>query len=170
MSVGERGVSEQYRKASEVVAALFSGLEQESLNRSNNLVRGWKETVGAKIAAHSKVIDISKGNLIVEVDHPGWSQQIVLDKRRIVQTISRMFPDLEFRNIVIRVVSECKEPYRPEPVVVGEGIPRSGSEKGPEAGDGTEGADVAIREDMDDELKAVLCRLKDSLRNGKKDR
>lgn len=160
-------MSEQYRKASEVVAALFSGLEQESLDRSNNLVRGWKETVGAKIAAHSKVIDLSKGNLIVEVDHPGWSQQIVLDKKRIVQTISKMFPGLEFRNIVIRVVSECKEPYRAETVVVGEGIPRSVSEEIPEE---TDGADVAVREDMDDELKAVLSRLKDSLSKGKRDR
>lgn len=153
-------MSEQFRKASDVITALFSGLEQESLNRSNNLVRGWKETVGPKIAAHSKVIDLAKGNLIVEVDHPGWSQQILLDKKRIVQTISKNFPDLEFRNIVIRVVSECTEPYRKEDLVVGEGIPRVETE---------DTIDVPIREDMNDELKAVLAKLKDSIRKGKRD-
>lgn len=152
-------MSERYRKASEVVTALFSGLEKDSIDRSNNLVRGWKETVGAKIAAHSKIIDLAKGNLIVEVDHSGWSQQILLDKRRIVQSLSRSFTDLEIRNIVIRVVSECRDPYRPQEEVGG-GIPRCPVEDAP---------DVAVREDMDDSLKAALSRLKDSMRNGKRD-
>lgn len=152
-------MSERYRKASEVVTALFSGLEKESLDRSNNLVCGWKETVGPKISAHSKVIDLAKGNLIVEVDHSGWSQQILLDKRRIVQALSRAFTDLEIRNIVIRVVSECREPYQPQESIGG-GIPRCPVEDVP---------DVAVREDVDDSLKAALSRLKDSMRKGKRD-
>lgn len=157
MSKEENGVSETFRKASDVVTALFSGLEQESLSRSNNLVRGWKETVGPKLAAHSKVIDLDKGNLVIEVDHPGWSQQLLFEKKRIIDTLSRNFPDLQFRNIVIRVVSECSYPYKKNEETVGSGVPRVVEEE----------EDVEVRQDVDDELKKVLEKLKNSIRKGR---
>jgi hypothetical protein len=150
-------MSEQFRKASDIVSALFSGLERESLERSNSLVRGWKETVDPKVAAHSRIVDLDKGNLIVEVDHPGWSQQLLLSKKRILDSLSRSFPDLEFRNLVIRVVSECKEPYKKTDEVVGSGIPRAAEEE----------PDVEVRQDVDDELKNVLEKLKNSIRKGR---
>jgi Protein of unknown function (DUF721). len=150
-------MSEQFRKASDIVSALFSGLERDSLERSNNLVRGWKETVDPKVAAHSRIVDLDKGSLVIEVDHPGWSQQILLSKKRILDTLSRSFPDLEFRNIVIRVVSECKTPYKKSDEVVGSGIPRVAEEI----------PDVEVRQDVDDDLKKVLEKLKDSIRKGR---
>lgn len=149
-------MSEQFRKASDIVSALFSGLEQDSLERSNSLVRGWRETVDPKVAAHSRIVDLDKGNLIVEVDHPGWSQQLLLSKKRILTTLSRSFPDLEFRNLVIRVVSECKTPYKKTDVIVGSGIPRVVEDE----------PDVEVRQDIDDELKEVLEKLKNSIRKG----
>lgn len=152
-------MSEQFRKASDIVSALFSGLEQESFERSNNLVRGWKASVDPKVAAHSRIVDLDKGSLIVEVDHPGWSQQILLSKKRIMDTLSRSFPDLEFRNIVIRVVSECKTPYKKNDEIVGSGIPRVVEEE----------PDVEVRQDVDDELKKVLEKLKNSIRKGRSD-
>ena len=153
----ENGMTDKFKKASDVVNALFSGLNTQSMETANSIVRGWKETVGDKIASHSKIIDVNKGNLIVEVDHPGWSQQILFRKKQIITVLSTNFPDLQIRNIILRVVSECVTPYVQSNEIIGSGIPRiTENEK-----------DVEINESMDDELKIVLERLKASIKKGK---
>ena len=155
--MGESGMNDQYKKASEVVNALFSGFNSQGMNTANSIIRGWKETVGDKIASHSKIIDVNKGNLIVEVDHAGWSQQILLRKKQIITVLSTNFPDLNIRNIILRVVSECETPYVQTDEIVGSGVLRVTENE----------QDVEINQSMDDELKQVLERLKASIKKGK---
>lgn len=150
-------MNDQYKKASEVVNALFSGFNSQGMNTANSIIRGWKETVGDKIASHSKIIDVNKGNLIVEVDHAGWSQQILLRKKQIITVLSTNFPDLNIRNIILRVVSECETPYVQTDEIVGSGVLRVTENE----------QDVEINQSMDDELKQVLERLKASIKKGK---
>ena len=150
-------MNRDFKKASEVVNALFSGISSQGMEKSNSIIRGWKETLGDKIASHSKIIDINKGNLIVEVDHPGWSQQILFRKKQIITVLSTNFPDLDIKNIILRVVSECRTPYVKNEEQIGSGIPRiTESEK-----------DVEVNQSMDDELIKVLEKLKASIKKGK---
>ena len=150
-------MNDKFKKASDVVNALFSGFNSQGMETANSIIRGWKETVGDKIASHSKIIDVNKGNLIIEVDHPGWSQQILFKKKQIITVLSTNFPDLNIRNIIIRVVSECITPYIQTNEVIGSGIPRvTEYEK-----------DVEVNQSMDDELKQVLEKLKASIKKGK---
>ena len=150
-------MNDKFKKASDVVNVLFSGINTQGMETANSIIRGWKETVGDKIASHSKIIDVNKGNLIIEVDHPGWSQQILFRKKQIITVLSTNFPDLNIRNIIIRVVSECVTPYLQTNEVIGSGIPRvTENEK-----------DIEVNQSMDDELKQVLERLKASIKKGK---
>jgi len=150
-------MSKDFRKASEVVSALFSGIDPSSIAKANSFSRGWKESVGDRIASHSKVIDVDKGSIIVEVDHPGWSQEIQFRKDHIIRTLSSGFPEFGIKNLVIRVSSECKTPYARPKATVGEGIKRVEEDI----------PDVAISDTVSDDLKDVLSRLRDSIKKGK---
>jgi hypothetical protein len=156
-------MSDNFRKAGDVLNSLFSGFNTDGLNQANSFLRSWREIAGEKIAAHSRVMDVDRGNVVVEVDHPGWSQQILFRKKQIVYALSRGYPELGIKNLVLRVSSECKVPYARSSSSVGAGIPRADVQ-----GTATEiEPDVAIREDMNDELKDLFGKLKDSIRKGK---
>ncbi len=148
----------EFRKASEIVSKFFDGLKTDDFNRVNSFLSGWNTIVGDKIAAHSRVIDVDKGMLIIEVDHPGWSQQILFLKRKILFGLGSQFPDFKITNLTIRVVSECIEPYKRLDVPVGEGIPRV---------EDTEDTAV-IDSSLDNPLKVALEKLKISIERGKK--
>ncbi len=146
-----------YRKAADLVSALFDGMMNKEMNQSMSFIRGWKSVVGDKLAAHSKIIDLDRGSIIVEVDHPGWSQQILLQKKRIVSSLSRSFPELQIQNIQIRVLSECSAPYVKEATPIGEGLHRNSEEE----------TDVSVNAELPDELQDLFSKLKESIRKGK---
>lgn len=182
-------MSGEFKKASDIVNALFQGFNDSGMRQASSFLRSWREIVGDKIAAHSRVVDVNKGCIVVEVDHPGWSQQLLFIKKRVIGELSRAFPELDISTMVIRVVSECKTPYKRQENPVGSGIPRASDQSGVLSGQAasrggqdsavTAGADaspatpeaepdVPLRPDLDDELKNVLGRLKESIRRGKR--
>ncbi len=150
-------MSKEFRKASEVVSALFSGIDPSAMAKATSFSRGWKESVGERIASHSRVVDVDKGSIIVEVDHPGWSQEIQFRKDHIIRILSSSFPEFGIKNLVLRVSSECKTPYTRPKEKVGAGIQRV-TEDIP---------DVAISDTVSDDLKDVLSRLRESIKKGK---
>lgn len=145
------------RTAGEVISRLFESIEKENFEQANQFLKSWKAVVGERIAAHSKVIDINKGNLIVEVDHPGWSQQLLLNKKRILRDLSSKFPELAIKNLSIRVASVCSSSYVRQETPVGSGIPRAVPEEPvPE-----------LDTSLDDPLQDVLKKLRNSMKKGK---
>ena len=68
----------------------------------------WASIVGEKQAAHSKLIDIKHQIALIEVDHPGWSQQILLNKKYILRNFQKKYPQLEVKNISVIVSSYYK--------------------------------------------------------------
>ena len=151
-------MSKEFRKASDLINVLFDGFNTSGMEKANAFFRSWKELVGEKIAAHSRIVDVSRGAVIVQVDHPGWSQQIQFRKAAILASLSRNYPELGIKTLVIRVVAECDPPYKRPETTIGEGVPRSKEEVH---------ADIPINQQLNDELKDVLSRLKESIRNGK---
>lgn len=158
-------MANDFRKASDVLNALFSGFDSDGLRQSNSFIRGWKETVGDKVSAHSKVVDVDRGILTVEVDHPGWNQQIQYMKKRILSSLSRSFPELGIVSIAVRVKSETAAPYQRQNGKVGEGLTRSAEETGETA----EESDAPVNESLNPELQDLFARLKASIKRGKPD-
>jgi hypothetical protein len=58
---------------------------------------------GLSLADHSRVYEMRHHSLFVEVDHNGWMQILLLRKPRILGSLQRKFPELEIRDIKIRV-------------------------------------------------------------------
>lgn len=70
-----------------------------------DIYSSWAAIVGEKQASHSRLIDIKHQIAIIETDHSGWSQQILLNKRYIIRNFQKKYPQLEVKNISVIVSS-----------------------------------------------------------------
>lgn len=93
------------KKASDFLKVILNGLIDEKISKADSVLRLWKKAVGEKIASHSRIIDISNGNLLIETDHPGWSQQILFRKKRILEDLNRSIPEFDIKNLLVRIRS-----------------------------------------------------------------
>ncbi|PID79439.1 hypothetical protein CSB20_10290 [bacterium DOLZORAL124_64_63] len=64
------------------------GLQERFDERSPLL--SWPEIVGAKIAEHSRAVDITDGVLILEADHGVWRQEVSLLVPMIIQKFNAL--------------------------------------------------------------------------------
>jgi hypothetical protein len=96
----------RFKDVSTLLRAFF---DEERLRRGGQYSKffsSWKEIVGERLASHSRVGDIEKGILVVEVEHPGWIQLLQLRQSEILQATCRRFPELELHGIVFRLWHE----------------------------------------------------------------
>ncbi|MCK4514886.1 MAG: DUF721 domain-containing protein [Spirochaetaceae bacterium] len=70
------------------------------------LFRGWRQIVGDRIADHAEPVDIRGSALIVEADHPGWVQMVMMSQTRILQEVKTRYPELTITGLHIRVVGD----------------------------------------------------------------
>ncbi len=87
-------VGEILKKFFEEKGLSFSGREVK-------IFTGWNSLVEPNIARHSRVIEVEENKLIVEVDHPGFSQLIYLKKNVILNKLNREYPDLVINDIKV---------------------------------------------------------------------
>ena len=93
------------KKISELIMLYSDRLGLSTYATALDIYASWTAIVGEKQAAHSKLIDIKHQTAIIETDHPGWSQQILLNKRRIIRNFQKKYPQLEVKDISVMVVS-----------------------------------------------------------------
>ncbi len=149
-------MNDQIKKASDIISLLFSELNQEQLKQANEITFHWKDCVGEKLSSHSKIIDVVNKTLIVEVDHPGWGQQLLFRKKEILRNFCSKVKEIEIHNIAVRVKSEISLPERePERVVFQD----TGIEKNEPVS--------AAEQPMHGDLARELEKLKNSIKKGK---
>lgn len=72
----------------------------------------WDQIVGEPLSHHTKAVDVQRGSLIVQVDHPGWFQMFRFKEKEILRRVSKRFPDLKIKNIKVRVVPATEKTAR----------------------------------------------------------
>lgn len=58
---------------------------------------------GQRILDHSEIADLKNGILIIETDHPGWSELIKLNQNFIIRGLNYHAKDLKITNIATRL-------------------------------------------------------------------
>ncbi len=121
------------------------------------LFRGWRQIVGDQIADHAEPVDIRGSALIVEADHPGWVQMVMMSQSRILEQLKQHYPELAITGLHIRVAGD-------RAAVQAEVAPRAGGTQDrvpppPPSADETQALD---RID-DTDLRDVLERLREAL-------
>lgn len=91
------------KKASELIEQVFLSIDNKQPDEKKfvSIFRSWEQIAGTDIASHSVVKEIEGKTLIIEVDHPGWSQLVAIQKKNIIRKIHNMFPELEISRIRI---------------------------------------------------------------------
>ncbi|MCF7946251.1 MAG: DUF721 domain-containing protein [Spirochaetia bacterium] len=87
------------KKASELIDEIFKDLKYDEHEGYISVFRKWDSIVGYDIAAHAKLKEIENHTLLVEVDHPGWSQMVSMKKKVILKRVQREFPELDIHAI-----------------------------------------------------------------------
>ena len=93
----------------DMITRVFTNIERKDLENANRVFGAWRRTVasikpnGANIAAHSQVIDLKNGILLVEADHPGWIQMLQLHQKYVLTGLRRAAPDLHIASLAFRL-------------------------------------------------------------------
>jgi hypothetical protein len=91
------------RRASDILSKLLDENSRGKARGYASVFRDWRDLAGLSLADHSRVYEIKHNNLFVEVDHNGWMQILLLRKGRILRQLRGKFPELEIRDIKVRV-------------------------------------------------------------------
>jgi hypothetical protein len=93
----------EIKKASDIVGEVFGHIEKTEFEKVHTLHSCWRETAGEKIYAHSRITDLSRGILHIEVTHPGWIQLIQFRRREILRALKKRFPELDINSLVFHL-------------------------------------------------------------------
>jgi len=67
------------------------------------LFHEWHRVTGDALSAHARLVDIQKGMLLVEVDHPGWLLMAQMRKAAILEAARTAAPRADIHGIRFRV-------------------------------------------------------------------
>lgn len=93
----------------QIVSAFFENIENQKIENSSKILVAWKKTVqkisgnGEQLFDHSRIVDLKNGILLVETDHPAWSQMLQLHKKFILTGLNRICADTKIETLAFRV-------------------------------------------------------------------
>ncbi len=91
-------------RVGDILKALLSEGTLKKGQKYISFYSSWDQIVGEPLSHHTKAVDVQRGSLIVQVDHPGWFQMFRFKEKEILRRVSKRFPDLKIKNIKVRVV------------------------------------------------------------------
>lgn len=95
----------------DIMARLFGKEFAVSAQRANKIVDAWNSTVnkvhdcGEQLAAHTQVVDLRNGVLIIETDHPAWTELLQLHSSFILKGLDFALKG-EVKSLMFRVRRE----------------------------------------------------------------
>ena len=94
-------------KAGDYLSIIFDANTQEKAKTSSKLLIAWQQLAKnygiASAAFHSKIINVQRGILQIEAEHPGWVQILQTKVNPILSDLQKMFPELALTGISFRL-------------------------------------------------------------------
>lgn len=107
---------EKFSRAGDVLKVLFDRLVPEEAEEYSRFFSGWEKIAGAETAMHVFPRDIVKNVLVLETDHPGWSQQIRMRQESLLKAIRQKYPDLGIKKIRVVIEYSQKQEQKTESI------------------------------------------------------
>ena len=146
------------KSASEILSTFFDREIMSKAEGYASFSKAWRTIVGSRLGDHSRPIDIRHGVLIVETDHQGWTQLLLLKQDKILKEIEEKFAALEIRGIGFTLTKEVKNSELDSQA--GMSVNKSlGNEKKPDA---VPIADRTHESELPQSIKAIFKRIKNS--------
>jgi hypothetical protein len=97
------------KSASEILAGFFDRELASAGGEYRGFSQAWKNIAGPRLGEHSRPRDIKHGILLVEAEHQGWIQLLLMQQNRIIAEIGRRFPSLGIRGMAFRLADQGPE-------------------------------------------------------------
>ncbi len=91
------------RRVGELLRQFMSERGWDAVNPYAPLFQGWDAIAGRALASHARLIDVQRGFLLVEVDHPGWLQVAQLRKAALLDGARKAAPHAQIEGLKLRV-------------------------------------------------------------------
>ena len=96
---------------------LFDKRFVEKAHEYTKLFDSWEDITAkngiAAAAAHSRIKDIDRGILLVEMDHPGWKQILQTKQSKLLNDFRLRFPEMDISGISL-ILDSGKPPQEEE--------------------------------------------------------
>lgn len=148
------------RKAGELVERLMGPKAADEAQGWARFFSSWNSSVGERLAAHSRPVDVRNGIVLVEAEHPGWIQLLQLKQEGLLAQLKKAFPDLGIRGIAFRLQGSGGREIAPPP----DAKPGAGA-AAPSLPDPAEAAAIqgSLAGVQDEAFKALLAGVAESL-------
>ncbi len=102
---------------SSILGGVFDVLHTAEAQKADVTAAAWRKILlsiksstnpneGANLAAHSRVVDLKNGVLLVEADHPGWIELLQLRKHYILRGLSMYARNMDIRALAFRMAGK----------------------------------------------------------------
>ena len=97
------------KRAGDLVGKLFRNIDSTEMQTYGELFSSWREVAGTDIAAHSRILELTRGVLYIGVDHPGWMQILNMQKGDLLSSLKKRYGSLEIRNLRLVLIDGVPE-------------------------------------------------------------
>ena len=91
------------KTAGDILSLLFDKKFVEKAHGYSKLFDSWADITAkngiASAAAHSRIKDLDRGIVLVEMDHPGWKQILQTKQSKLLNDFRYRFPELDISGI-----------------------------------------------------------------------
>ena len=91
------------KTAGDILSTIFDERFVKKAQGYSKLFDSWADITAkngiAAVAAHSRIKDLDRGILLVEMDHPGWKQILQTKQSKLLNDFCRRFPELDISGI-----------------------------------------------------------------------
>jgi len=91
------------KTAGDILSALFDKRFVEKAQGYSKLFDSWEDITAkngiASASAHSRIKDLDRGILLVEMDHPGWKQILQTKQSKLLDDFRIRFPEMDISGI-----------------------------------------------------------------------
>jgi len=110
------------KTAGDVLSAFFDEQFVEKAHGYSNLFNSWSDITAkngiAAAAAHSRIKELEKGIVLIEMDHPGWKQILQTKQSKLLNDFRYRFPKLNIMGISLMLGKpDCGKPLNEEPPI-----------------------------------------------------
>ena len=109
------------KTAGDILSALFDERFMEKAQSYSKFFDSWKDITAkngiAAAADHSRIKDLDRGILQIEMDHPGWKQILQTKQSKLLNDFRIRFPEMEISaiSLILGKSEPDPEPQAPTP-------------------------------------------------------
>ncbi len=163
------------KTAGDILSALFDEQFMKKAQSYSKFFDSWKDITAkngiAAAADHSRIKDLDRGILQIEMDHPGWKQILQTKQSKLLNDFRIRFPEMEISGIslILGKSEPDTELQDPTPSVTAEAEPVEATKEPPQEAI-SQTAVTGLDAIKDEEFKESLKKLGQSIAVGEKNR